>query len=188
MRVHCHLCWLHTHTPPVRTPPHPQRSRQPHTDNAPLVPQEHHVADLSEDITKLCEARGSSMWSSSYILTERYNTLQTELRMLRGRSGTLTTERDALLAEAGRLREGAARAAAERGALDARVETLQSELGFFQTSASTALHERDEAVFQGRELRQQVRCGRPHTVAKTKLPFLLTAGIVQGPQQSSCAA
>lgn len=93
---------------------------------------------LASDVEALCLRDGGSMFSRSYVLTERIRSTETELSEERAKTDALATEKEKLsedLANAQIARQAAATLSAQQGS---RLEKLEKDLSYFQARAHGA--------------------------------------------------
>lgn len=109
--------------------------------------------DLQRDVESLCLQQSGSMWSSSYVLSERLSGLEKELSKYKYQLARLTQERDNLKEDiisyknSKRTADVSYREEKEKG------ERLEKELAFYQSQGIKAMAERDQAAYEAEALR-----------------------------------
>jgi len=103
---------------------------------------------LQRDVETLCLQNGSSMFSASYVLTERIKATDAELKDVRSTNLQLTLDCDSLKDELTTLRSAKTTTDALVAEQSRRLGQLEKDLAFFQVQVSKSVSERDQALYE----------------------------------------
>lgn len=112
--------------------------------------------DLHRDVEALCLSRGSHMFSSSYVISEKLVNLEEELKQLRKECKSATQQRDSLQEDIQQLRSMKRQAEVGWQEEKKRTAALDRELAFYQNASAKAMADRDSASFEAEDLRRRV--------------------------------
>ncbi len=102
-----------------------------------------------------CMSRGSSLFSSSFVISEKLLSKEKELKSLHAQLRAITTSRDDLAEDIQQLRFAKRQSDTGWQADRERCAALDREVAFYQNSSAKAMSDRDRAQFEADELRQQ---------------------------------
>lgn len=109
---------------------------------------------LMRDIENMCLQGSESMFSSSFVVSERIYSLETELVKAKSELRAVTAERNSLREDGAQLRKAKRDVDSSWREERARADKLEKELDFYQKQSLQAIAERDDVLVEIEEARR----------------------------------